>query len=101
MSFSVLVKTTPHMLGSYTYELVNREAAEIFVKRSDVWWWCFPVEEDTLDGGSWHRGGAWEIAAMQSGIGGDLSAFKAEVADSIPVQAHPANDQEEEDDDRW
>lgn len=118
MSFSVLVKTTPHMLGSYTYELVSREAAEVFVQRSDVWWWCFPVEEDTLDGGSWRKGGAWAGAEhIADAIGVKPSGpapaeayplpgkFQREVADSIPVEAYLADAKKyegsEDDDDRW
>jgi hypothetical protein len=115
MSFQVLVKTTPNMLGSYSYALVSREAAEVFVQRSDVWWWCFPIEEDTLDGGSWHKGGAWAGAGHIADAAGveaqgpapaeayplpARSDLYPAVADSIPVKAYLANDDEDEDD-RW
>lgn len=97
MSFQVLVKTTASMTGSYSYDLGTREAAAEFVKRHDIWWWTFPVEEDTLDGSSWHRGGAWELAAMASDIPGDLSPVAPEEPGPPPLPAA----QEDEDDDRW
>ena len=115
MSFQVLVKTAPVMTGSYSYLLRDRAAAELFVQRPDVWWWCFPVEEDALDSASWRKGGAWEIAAMQSGITGDLSAFRVKVSpedepgrgqpgygnQSTRTAPAPYDGAEEEGDERW
>lgn len=95
--FQVLVKTTPVMLGSYSYDLVSREAAEVFVKRSDVWWWCFPVDEDTLTGNSWRKGGAWEPD----------DARDQEIAMAIPLDAYGVTErrrvppEDGDDDDRW
>lgn len=103
MAFQVLVKTAPGMLGSYSYDLGTREAAAEFVKRHDVWWYCFPVEEDTMDGSSWHRGGAWEagsphqpfLAAMQPE---PAAADTPAVVITGRVLPHPDDD---DDDDRW
>jgi hypothetical protein len=67
MSFQVLVKTTAAMQGSYPYDLGTREAAAKFVKRTDIWWYFFPLDEDSMDGGSWRRGGAWDAAFSAPG----------------------------------
>lgn len=103
MSFQVLVKTTPHMNGSYAYDLDGREAAEAFVQRPDVWWWVFPLDEDVLDGRSWRKGGAWapvEHIASAVGISGD--EFKRdEIQELKHVPLRPVTPEEEEDDDRW
>lgn len=61
--FQVLVKHFPFGPDS-SYVVADRRAAEDFVKRADVWWWCFPVDEDMLDGSSWRKGGAWAPAAI-------------------------------------
>lgn len=91
--FQVLVKTAPTMTGSYAYDLVSREAAEVFVKRSDVWWWCFPVDEDALTGRSWRRGGAWEPDGGRD----------QEIAMAVPLEAYGdlSPQRQDDDDDRW
>ncbi|HEY1705540.1 MAG TPA: hypothetical protein VGG75_38130 [Trebonia sp.] len=72
------MKTTPGMLGSYSYDVVSREVAEVFVRRSDVWWYAFPVEDETLDGSSWKKGGAW---AQPPEAGNDVAA-------AVPLEAY-------------
>ena len=119
--FQVLVKTTPRMQGSYPYDLGTREAAQEFVKRADVWWWVFPIDEDVLDGDSWHRGGAWsqeQRPAQSQGSdenhgGNALSGprrgpvtfqeFADEEEEEVKrVKFRPITQaEEEEDDDRW
>jgi hypothetical protein len=47
------------MVGAYTYILPDREAALQFVRRSDIWWYTFPVEDEDWE---WRRGGAWKPA---------------------------------------
>lgn len=56
MTFQVLVKTLPHMNGSYGFLLSDRANAVAFVQRPDIWWYTFPLEDDDL---AWHKGGAW------------------------------------------
>jgi hypothetical protein len=106
--FQVLVKTTPHMQGSYPYTFEHREDRDAFVMRGDIWWYHLGEDDDW----DWRKGGAWEIAAMQSGIPGDLSPMRAgtpavpdipkvpTIETSRTVQANPAEGNEE-DDARW
>lgn len=88
------MKTTQHMTGSYSYDLVSEEAARVFVRRSDVWWYTFPVDEEVLTGMSWHKGGAWNAPGL----------VPAAVADSIPLSVYeqgPSVYTDDEDGDRW
>ena len=91
--FQVLVRTTPYpVVPPVSYTLASREAAEVFVQRSDVWWWIFPLDEDAMDGGSWRKGGAWAPA------GSPLP-----VADSIAVEDYldTGDDADDDGEDRW
>lgn len=108
MSFQVLVKTTPHMHGSYAYTLVNREAAEVFVQRSDVWWYFFPLDEDILSGSSWRKGGAWspQPDMVADRIALDDYGLSSTVPDvpkvpTVPTVESGSDGGDEEDDDRW
>jgi hypothetical protein len=42
-------------IGPLTFEDPANRAE--FVKRSDVWWYHYPEEDDWT---TWHRGGAWD-----------------------------------------
>ncbi len=92
--FQVLVKTTQHMLGSYSYDLGTREAAQSFVQRPDVWWYTFPADEDALDGSCWRKGGA---QAEQ-----DSAEAAVHDADTMGIAPPPpVPDEDDEDDERW
>jgi hypothetical protein len=113
----VLVKTTPWMQGSYSYD-VPWDQVRAFTSRPDVWWYTVPEDDDYLD---WHRGGAWDIAAMRSGTPGDLSGARAQEYEGAGQSAYedqrsyaghptdetqsgyarPAAQDEEDEDERW
>lgn len=54
--FQAQIKTTPDMLGAYTYNFPSREARDDFLGRTDIWWYFRPEEDD-----GFIRGRAWEI----------------------------------------
>jgi hypothetical protein len=106
--FQVLVKTTAHMQGSYSFDLGDRETAAEFVKRSDVWWYTFPVDEDILDSFSWRRGGAWESLASAAGLPrgsctqqGTGHTGSADLSTHAPPVAAADDEEDNGDDDRW
>lgn len=74
--FQALVKTTPTMLGSYTFAFGSPEERAEFVKRADIWWYFFPEQDEHFFGGAvrglpswdspqssqrgWKKGRAWK-----------------------------------------
>lgn len=78
----VLVKTSATMLGSHSYN-VAPEVMQAFTGRPDVWWYCIPDDEETLDGSAWHKGGAWAVSRT---VTPEYAAqLKAEIEGSVPV----------------
>jgi hypothetical protein len=98
MSFQVLVKTTPHMHGSYSVTCESREARDAFARRPDIWWYHYGED----DGWDWHRGGAWDRQDENVPVDG----FSQAVPDVPKVPAIPTvetgpDEGDEEDDARW
>lgn len=88
--FQVLVKTTQHMLGSYSVMVEDLAAALTFVQHPQVWWYSFGSDEEW----EWRRGGAWSALADRA---------REDDEDPLPAPAGTGgqHDEAEEEDDRW
>lgn len=93
MTFQVLVKTAPHMMGSYSFMLEDEAAARVFVQRPDIWWYAFS-DDATWD---WKKGGAWTAAPGEQ-IEHDLADLRRMLP---PVPMTDDAVAEDEDEDRW
>lgn len=91
--FQVLFKTTNDpTTGAHSWDLGTREVAEAFVQRPDIWWWAFPLDDDT----AWRKGGAWE----QKPDSRPEAMAETQPRQPAPPPAAPATE-DDEDEDRW
>ena len=96
--FMVLVKTTPHMTGSYSYMLPDETAAREFVQRPGIWWYHFSTAAEYGDW-EWHKGGAWLAAQTVHETGAQPPAGPLPPR-GLDLPA-PREDESDDEEDRW
>ena len=100
--FQVLVKTSPHMQGSYSLIVEDIGQARAFAARPDVWWYSFPSELEDGDW-SWRRGGAWTATAEQQAeaVATDLQSSGGRLLKPVPQEVTDEPGDDDDEDGRW